>query len=215
MKKIFLILLLFSTLSFSENNILLYKNESYKEKALEQLFKAIKTRNNIYALSLLSPKKEINKKSYNVIDDTENKRTIIDINWKNNKGYDPVTVAVIYNNLDMLKLLLERGAKLNTYSVFNRTILVLAIEYGSTKVAEYLIDNYKFLVNKSCLDDGWTALQEAVLKENKKIVLKLLRNGAKIRQKDKNGYDVYDLATRHGKGIMVKVIRDYELGILK
>lgn len=215
MKKIFLILLLFSSLSFSENSISLYKDEGLKEAALDQLFKAIKTKNNIYAQALLSPKKQIKKNSYNVINDAEEKRTIIDVNWKNRKGYDPVTVAVIYNNLDMLKLLLKRGANLNTYSVFNRTILVLAIEYGSTKVAEYLIDNYKFLVNTACLDDGWTALQEAVLKENKKIVLKLLKNGAKIRQKDKNGYDVYDLATRHGKGLMVKMIRDYELGILK
>lgn len=215
MKKIFLMVLIISTLSFSSDRLQKFIDSSIKQQALEQLFSSIKTKNNIYAQSLLEPKKEINPKSYNIVDDKEKNKQTIDINWKDEKGYDAVTVAVIYNNLEMLKYLLSKGANFNYYSIAGRTILVLAIENGSTKVADYLIENHKKMINMPCLNDGWLPIQEAVLKENKKILLKLLRNGAEIRKKDNNGYDVYDLATRHGKGVMVKIIRDYELGILK
>lgn len=214
MKKFFLILLIFSSLSFSDMNLEKYKFENKKEEALISLFKAIKTKNNIYAISLLTPQEKIDKKSYIVKDDKEN-RTTIDINWKDRNGYDAISIACIYNNLDMLKYLLKNGAKLNYYTVKGRTLLVLAISYNSNKVSEYLIDNYSEMINMPCLNDGWLPLQEASLKENKKIVLKLLKKGAIIRKKDNNGYDVYDLATRHGKGVMVKIIRDYEIGKLK
>ena len=49
------------------------------------------------------------------------------------------------------------------------------------------------------------------MKENKEVLLELLKNGADIRKKDKRGNNAYDLATRHGKGVIVKILRDYEL----
>ncbi|WP_052727642.1 ankyrin repeat domain-containing protein [Sneathia vaginalis] len=216
MKKIFLLFAIFSTFTFSRGYIEEYKRGLEREKTISRLFSAIKTKNNVYAEALLSPKANVNKASYNIPSEKEENKVELDVNVVDKKGFTPVLICAMYNNVDMLKEIIKKGANLEAlHPILGKTLLVTAIFYGSNDVAKFLIENRKELINKGSNTDGWLPIEEAVLQENKDILLLLLRHGAIIRKKDKNGYDVYDLATRHGKGTMVKILRDYELGKLK
>lgn len=211
MKKILIVLLLLPWLSFSKDYIFEYNKNIEKEKEITKLFNAIKTKNNIYAKMLLGKKQEENSKSYNIPWDIE-KDENIDPNIKDVQGYTPVIIACMYDNLEILEFLIKQGANLNcSHPILGKTMLATAIAYNSTKVAIYLITHHKEMINQASQSDGWLAIEEAVLKENKEVLLELLKNGADIRKKDKRGNNAYDLATRHGKGAIVKILRDYEL----
>lgn len=95
--------------------------------------------------------------------------------------------------------------------ILGKNILSYAIYNNSDRVAKYLIEskNYKYMINEVS-NDGLLPIEDAVLKENENILKLLLENGAIIRKKDKNNVTVYELATRYGKGRMVKILRDFE-----
>ena len=70
-----------------------------------------------------------------------------------------------------------------------------------------ILDRYPKLVNVQSQNDGFTALQEAVLKNNVEIVKLLLDRGADPRIKDYKGGTAMDMATEFGKGEIVKELR--------
>ena len=218
MKKIFiLILLIISKYIFSDSNNYLtnFYQKRMENNKLQRFYKYVELHNNSYAINFLDLKKEDikNKKSYDVkVNNNKIEYETINVNAVDINGNTPIMIATIYNNLEIFKILIEKGANINILEpLLGKTILNTAIFYGSDNVAEYIIKNYKEYINKGAKTDGWLPIQDAVLKENEKILLLLLKNGAIIRKKDNNGNDAYDIATRYGKGKMVKILRDYEM----
>lgn len=57
------------------------------------------------------------------------------------RGYTPVMDAVWRTNVALTKLLLEKGAKLDTISKEGQTILVLAVGIGNAEICELLLKN--------------------------------------------------------------------------
>lgn len=224
MKKIFiLILLILSNYSFStsvkDNDYLsTLERREMQDVILKEFYKAIELHTNVYAMKFLEPDKKNDtlKNSYNVLEDINSENfelfNNINVNAVDLDGYSPIIVCAMYNNLEIFKVLLKKGAKLDvSHPVLNKSILNTAIYYNSNDVANYIIENHKEYINKGSDYDGWLPIQEAVLKENEKILKLLLDNGAIIRKQDKNGNDAYDVATRHGKGKIVKILRDSEM----
>ncbi|WP_231679245.1 ankyrin repeat domain-containing protein [Oceanivirga miroungae] len=121
--------------------------------------------------------------------------------------------AIETDNLSEIKLLevQKRNIEIKD-NIMGKNILAYAIYNNSDKIAKYLIENkkYKYMINEIS-NDKTLAIEDAVLKENEQILKLLLENGAIIRKKDGNNMDVYELATKFGKGRMVKILRDYEL----
>ncbi|WP_068268587.1 ankyrin repeat domain-containing protein [Caviibacter abscessus] len=224
MKKIFiLILLILSNYSFSisindSNYLSNLEHRLFVDSSLTEFYKAIKLHTNVYAMKFLEPekKKEVSKNSYDVLSDRNSEAfelfNNIDINSVDLNGYSSLIISAVYNNLEIFKALLKKGASLETkHPILGKTILNTAIYYNSNDVAKYIIENYKEFINRGSDSDGWLPIQEAVLKENEQILKLLLENGAIIRKTDKNGNDAYDIATIHGKGKMVKILRDSEM----
>lgn len=207
-----LALFIFPTLIFSSNYLNEYKDKVEKEKYFSKFLLAIKSNNNNFAKSFFeNSEKEIKLNKYDVPVENYEKNIKINVNAKDENGNTPIIMAVEGDNLEMLKYLIQKGAKLDIeHPILKKTVLITAIHYNSNNVAEYLIDNYKNMINQGATQDGWLPIQEAALQENEKILIKLLQNGAKINKKDKNNSNVYDLATRHGKGKIVKILKDFE-----
>ncbi|WP_067139261.1 ankyrin repeat domain-containing protein [Oceanivirga salmonicida] len=127
----------------------------------------------------------------------------------NIKNYVPPVITAIENNdIDALKK--EKIDSNINSPVLNKNLLGTAIYNNSKDASKYIMQKDNEQINEIS-SDNTLPIQNAVLKENEEILTLLLNNGAIIRKKDANGNDAYDLATKFGKGRMVKILRDKEL----
>jgi ankyrin repeat protein len=63
------------------------------------------------------------------------------LNMKNCKGWTPLHLSVILNNLNLVKLLIEKGAKHNILDKNSKTPLELAVDNNYKDIIEYLKNN--------------------------------------------------------------------------
>lgn len=230
-----IILLLFSQMIFpitfkyntGENLVIKKKEEDAREKQIKLLFEAIRKHNNKYVQFYLATEKNVaNRKR--ITDEIVNRPAgvygvnldeaslfegggkLVDVNAKSQDGYTPIIVAIEAKNQEILKLLIENGANLyETHPIFNRTTLGTAAYYENEEAVEILLKKDSRLVNIGSTIDGWTPLEDATLKANAKIVKMLLQYGANPTITDKHGGTPMDMATKFGKGEIVKILRDY------
>ncbi len=124
--------------------------------------------------------------------------------------FDVVTIAVVQNDLDMLKLLLEAGASArNVVSSYDGTALSMAARLGHTEAANILITAGAPLDNVNRM--GWTALIEAVVLGNGganhvAIVEALVKAGADTDIADRNGRTALDYARQRRYDGMIKIL---------
>ena len=108
--------------------------------------------------------------------------------------------AIALSNLDLItRLITQMGVKIDANMGVNperyRSVLMLAIEFGSDKSCEKLIKlGAKHLINYPDEVTGRTPFMLAVAKSNKKIVEILLKQGADLTIKDNLGFTALDLA---------------------
>lgn len=105
------------------------------------------------------------------------------INVQNIFGNTPLIYSSMRNRIDIVELLLQRGADVNLQDNFGYTSLIWASYYGSIEIVKLLL-HYKAKINL-VTDKGNTALMYASLQGYKEIVEILLHNGADKYIKDK------------------------------
>ncbi|KAF3934759.1 Ankyrin-1 [Dactylellina cionopaga] len=97
-----------------------------------------------------------------------------------NKGCTPLHVATESGHLDMVKLLVHRGAILRSRDEIGRTPLMLAVIYARTDILKFYLQMDSTLIEEDV--DGWTPLNLTIKDQKKKINLKtielLLEKGA-------------------------------------
>ncbi len=210
-----------------ENLVTKKREADEKEKQLKSVLDAIRRHNNKYVQFYLATEKNVaNRKR--ITDEIVNRPAgvygvnldeaslfegggkLVDVNAKSQDGYTPIIVAIEAKNHEILKLLIENGANLyETHPIFNRTTLGTAAYYENEEAVETLLKKDSRLANVGSTVDGWTPLEDATLKENVKIVKMLLQYGANPTITDKHGGTPMDMATKFGKGEIVKILRDY------
>ena len=135
---------------------------------------------------------------------------LVDVNSRSEDGYTPIIVAIEAKNQEILQLLIENGANLyERHPVFNRTTVGTAAYYENEEAVEILLKKDSKLANIGSTVDGWTPLEDATLKANVAIVKMLLQYGANPTITDKHGGTPMDMATKFGKGEIVKILRDH------
>lgn len=213
----------------SEKNINLaqkYREEVEKETRLKLFFDAIRKHKNKFVMTHLSTKENIKEREelrkvnhietgkviygpFEGIQEELGEKPLIDVNATNKEGYTPIIVAIESGNNDILKVLLENGANvMEEHPIFGKLTLHTAAYYENEEAVKILLQRHPELVNVKSGQDEWSALQDATLKKNEKIVELLLKYGANPKQKDAKGGTAMDMATEFGKGKIVKMLRD-------
>ena len=114
-----------------------------------------------------------------------------DLDALENDRYDVVTISSVANDVKMLKLVLESGAKAGQMtSPYDGTALIAAAHLGHVDVVKALIAAGAPLDHVNNLN--WTALIEA---------------GADVNIADGNGVSPLQLAERHGFDEMVRLLK--------
>ena len=221
MKKILIYIIFFSTFVFSAEIDLLEEINTSKarENTINVLFNAIRKKNNSLVIRLLDMKKNEEKREENTtgtygpniqLTSRENIQEVT-VDIKNKLGYTPIIVAIESGNNEMLEELIKRGASLKEkHPVMGRLTLHTACYYENIDAVRIILSHDKSLVNYQSESDGWTPLNDAVLKGNVEIVKLLLENGADPRIENYQHETSIDMATRFGKGEIVKLLRDQD-----
>ena len=220
MKKTLVLMILFSLFIFSDEIDLLQQmsDSKYKENVTNFFFDAIRKKNNALVINILDIEKIMKAReksqegAYGPVIQSRNIRPInITVNSKNIIGYTPIIVAIESGNNEMLKELLKRGASVREkHPVFGRLALHTACYYENVEAVKILLAYDKSIVNYQSDVDGWTPIDDAVLKGNIEIVKILLENGADPRIPNFKNETPIDMATKFGKGEIVKLLRDQD-----
>ena len=84
----------------------------------------------------------------NIIKSNEN----IDLNLRDDTNEYLLYYTILFNRLDLVKLLVENGAKIDIIDSVDRGILYLSIKYGYDKITEYLLEKNKDIIGINILD---------------------------------------------------------------
>jgi len=159
------------------------KNISYKKKKLREI-------NNKFMNAATNGDIETLNKLFDMKDANDN--TIIDINYRNQRGDTILINAAKNNKHEVVKLLLITfKADIDLKDANGNNALIKAAEYGSFDVVEELISQGAKINSNN--QEKKTALMVAAENGHIKIVRLLIKKGAKISLKDKYEKSAIDL----------------------
>ena len=134
-----------------------------------------------------------------------------DLDALENDRYDVVTISSVANDVKMLKLVLESGAKAGQMtSRYDGTALIAAAHLGHVDVVKALIAAGAPLDHVNNLN--WTALIESIVlgdggSNHVACLTALIEAGADVNIADGNGVSPLQLAERHGFDEMVRLLK--------
>ena len=118
----------------------------------------------------------------------------IDINIKDKNSNYIISYAVINNRLDIIQLLIKKGAKIDILDSDDRTILYYPIKYGYNNILDYLLKINKELIGVNIInirDKSFkTPLHYAITNKNNYALNKLLENDGNPNYVDNKGYNL-------------------------
>jgi hypothetical protein len=142
-----------------------------------------------------------------------------DVNAANHRGETPLMLAALTNRLSSVKLLLEKGAKVNAATTSDNTVrngplqrigltpLFFSAPYGSPELIRTLLDAGA----KVNLQDarGFSPLMLAVASETQDVEVTrlLLKAGADVSLKSKAGETALDWALKYGNREVIAALR--------
>ncbi len=121
----------------------------------------------------------------------------------------PLLLAAEYGHKEIVDLLIEKGANVNTVCVDNHSALYYAAQNGHIEIVKTLIDKGAD-VNLLSKDEVSTAILAALYKGQTEVVKLLLEVGADIHLSHKLSYDPLFAAIRSCKPEMVELVLNYE-----
>ncbi|KAI4215997.1 MAG: hypothetical protein LQ351_001493 [Letrouitia transgressa] len=123
----------------------------------------------------------------------------------------PLHLAAICDDLDALKILLNKGADLYRYDQKGLTALHMAVIGRSISVIEFLLDNEncKIPVDIKDTNVGETALHKAVARGYEDCVMLLLDRGADIVAENRLEMDAKTIARSYKRNYIVELLDKY------
>ncbi len=119
------------------------------------------------------------------------------VNAWDDENCTPLMQAVAGNcNLEILRMLIEKGADVNAQDAGGRTALLHAVIAERKEMVMFLIRNG---ANVDPRDDSWTPLHHAACQGNLEIVRFLVESGADINARTKTGETPLSLAESGAK----------------
>ncbi|XP_014785273.1 ankyrin-3 [Octopus bimaculoides] len=130
----------------------------------------------------------------------------LNIKARNNKGYTPLSYALLYGHMKIASQFIEKGAQVNEICVrkTGKTLLQKMVTINKLEAVRFLLENGA-LVNK-CDESGMAPLHMAVISGHKTIVSILLEFGANINQINKFEQSPLQLAIQMNQPEMSKIL---------
>ncbi|MFC1563532.1 ankyrin repeat domain-containing protein [candidate division KSB1 bacterium] len=126
------------------------------------------------------------------------------VNEPDEKGYYPVVFAAKRTHWDIVKYMIENGARVNAYGPDGNTAIYCAAIHDNPDMIEYLIERGADIEAKNWL--GYTPLHVAAFRDNKKAAVKLLMLGADTEAGSKENWTPLHLAVRCGHKDMADIL---------
>ena len=126
----------------------------------------------------------------------------------NDNGLTALMLAARWGKTEVVKLLLDRGADIETKDNNGQTALMLATQSGNTEIVELLLDRDANIEAKNY--HGNTALMLAAGRGNTEIVKLLLDRGADIEAKEYNGRTALMLAELNENTKIVELLLEHK-----
>lgn len=115
-----------------------------------------------------------------------------DVNEKNDNGLTALMYASYNLHLEIVKLLIENGAKVNEKNNGDWTALMYALDISNNlKIEKPLSESEEDIIANN---NGYTTSKWDLFKRSVKLVEYLIKNGAKVNIKNKEGKTALDLA---------------------
>lgn len=138
-----------------------------------------------------------------------NKR--INVNIKDENGNYLITYAVLFNNIELVNLLIKHNTRIDILDNDNRSLIYIAIKYGYYDIIDILLNDNNIGVNIIDVRDiqGYVALHYAIINKNIRIINMLLKYNAKINMQNNQGYSPLHLAVIYKNYDICKIITEY------
>lgn len=128
------------------------------------------------------------------------------------RGTSILHVAVIFNNEDVVRMLLDEGANVHAKDEAGRTPLHCAStqKCGTSKIALMLLDHGADPNDQAF--NKMTPLHMAVISKNTSVITVLVKKGASIHAKERTGYSSVRIALRSSSAEVLKALvsTDYD-----
>jgi len=128
-----------------------------------------------------------------------------DVNFPNEEGRTPLSIAASKGNKDGLEILLKQpNIAINQMDKTNKTPLMYAAQDNQTQCVKLLLEHKPALEMKDT--EGRTALSLATIKGNKIPAKLLLKAGALVNTQDTKGNTPLALAAEHKQDVVVRFL---------
>ncbi|KAF0988668.1 hypothetical protein HZS_1980, partial [Henneguya salminicola] len=133
---------------------------------------------------------------------------IIDAYCDKNKDTS-LTIATNNNRLDIVRLLVEKGANIQHQTFNDQTPLIISLKNGNKQILQYLLDKG---ANINTIYQGQTPLMIATISEHTNIVRILLERGADATYEN-NKNTALTLACSYGKTEIVSLLLEKKVNV--
>lgn len=141
----------------------------------------------------------------------------IDLNIRDDQNNYLLTYAILYNKPDIVKLLVERDARIDILDNEDRSILYIAIKYDYQEIIDMLLEYNKNNIGILLFDirdrNNHVPIHYTIVFNNVTALLKLLDAGASPNTSDKNGYNSLHLSVYVRSYRMCSMILKYNIDI--
>lgn len=133
------------------------------------------------------------------------KKVVLALNAQTASGETAVHWATLYRNVEVLEVLIENGADLNTKDNSKKTALHKAIINDDHMSVRIILDSKRA---DTQIEDafGWTPLRRAASNGQEGLVRLLLQNNDKIDARDKDGWTALRWAAHKGHITIVELL---------
>lgn len=154
---------------------------------------------------------------WNTFIDKLNSDNIFDVNMVDSYHNYLLTYAILYNQLVIVKLLLQKGARIDITDNEDRSLLYIAIKYNYRDIMEILLESNKEHIGISIIDirdkNSNVPLHYTISFNNIFAMERLLKYGASPNASDKNGYNSLHLSIFARNIQMCQYVIDYNVDI--